>query len=895
MVDQLRCFTRGESGSPKPLLIGRKLGYGALGDVYALLGAGRGYAVKIYKGNPKRGLSSQAVANANESKVDWLIRIGLPLAANVYGGKDYPQLAWPANKVYDEKGHFCGFTMPEIDLSNAADLGEIMIERDRDAAHIPNHFHFRLHTARNLAFLFHRLHASGVCMIDLKPDNIKFYRDAGFVCLIDCDSFISSDRSQPHEGAFFTDLYMLPEAAANGVNAAEYREEQDRFALAVVIFQMLNEGIHPFDGLHVNPANAASGSDIQKQINAGLYPCGLVPHPDFSPRPQSRHEWFDDATRRFFDRAFTPGGVRPSAKEWADHLAGYVDVKTAKLFKCKKRPDKHVHFDKGCFLCAWDDYKAKVRAKQKADWPRPADTPPNRPRMQQAAWTPPARAPLTPRPPNSKPATPHPIAPWSSLQSAVVQRKAFSVATVLLCVLGVVGYLVSKISEPIPTSPSTPSGNRYSLSEGGILTELATGRMLTSLPVAYKKTHAEAIDVCRNLNLEGYTGWVLPTQAAVLSLDRTITQIGFSSLVDFFGGPNNCGPGQPATNIWLSRSEDGRGLSFECNTLRTSYNSPNLVGAVICARSDRAPVIDERAVTYVPERALWVAIGKEVNVRAGPGLKYSVTSTERGGAAMVTNAIANDEDGRVWHQVRLSDGRRGFVAGWVATKALIDFDPSAKVEAQYREWLKEGLSKEVALAYAIAADRVDVAEFAILQGADVNVSDLTELGQPIFGALSVEMLEMLLSRGANLNSYSSRGGSLLHETARRDPSELELVKFLLARNVSPVERDQEGRTALDLAKKSRDEASEYLRHQENKQYWADELREKDAIVALLAASAFSTGRSEANSVQELTESRRGEFIGTDGCMYNIYGAHVMGYTQACDNKAKARASQESPR
>jgi hypothetical protein len=215
---------------------------------------------------------------------------------------------------------------------------------------------------------------------------------------------------------------------------------------------------------------------------------------------------------------------------------------------------------------------------------------------------------------------------------------------VLLCVLGVVGYLASKVSDPVPQSPPASSHKRYSLSNEGVITKITTGQMLTRMPVAYMKTHSEAVDVCRNLNLEGYTDWEVPTQGAIVSLDRMAIELGIASPVEFFGGPNNCGSHRLAKLIWLRETENGRGLTFECDTLRTKYITPGFVGAVICYRSGRADLKSEAgrtdrtgapSVTPVAERTAWAALGKEVNVRAGPGLDDAVMSTEAGGAAVV--------------------------------------------------------------------------------------------------------------------------------------------------------------------------------------------------------------------------------------------------------------------
>ena len=122
-------------------------------------------------------------------------------------------------------------------------------------------------------------------------------------------------------------------------------EEQDKFALAVMIFKLLNNGIHPYSGV---PRKAdAEMLTIQIRIEQYHYAYGLWPDSYQAPHPYSIHEYFDKATLEMFERAFSKGGQRPSAYEWQEHLWKLMHS----LKTCKKDPN-HVYFtSKGCGLC----------------------------------------------------------------------------------------------------------------------------------------------------------------------------------------------------------------------------------------------------------------------------------------------------------------------------------------------------------------------------------------------------------------------------------------------------------------------------------------------------------------------------------------------------------------
>lgn len=367
-------FVEGKSGRQK-LPVGAFIAAGTFGAVYSLQGAFKGKVLKLF--------NTPEVAIETAPKLRWMAGSRPPLMSQGYKGKDYPQLAWPMDLVLDKTGQLAGFTMPEIDLSSSVGLEWIMERSGRAAKRIPEHYRFRLHIAQNLAALFDSLHGVGVCVIDVKPDNIRFYTDTGFICLLDCDSFILSDPKQPTVAAACTPGYILPEAKtrSGGHEAGKFREEQDRFALAILIFRLMNEGLSPFQGKIKDPAFAGQSLEVQPRIDAGLYPYAIAPSRRIEPAAQSLHKWFDDATRRLFDRAFASKS-RPTAKEWADHLARYSNASSGALQVCKTKPKEHVHFGKGCGLCASEravaalKQRTKSTIKAKAAKPSPPVTPP---------------------------------------------------------------------------------------------------------------------------------------------------------------------------------------------------------------------------------------------------------------------------------------------------------------------------------------------------------------------------------------------------------------------------------------------------------------------------------------------------------------------------------------
>ena len=191
------------------------------------------------------------------------------------------------------------------------------------------------------------LHKCGHYIVDLKPSNVSVYKANMLVAMVDCDGFSIKGENNRYPAEFVSEEYIYPEGMSK--SCEEMGEEQDKFALAVIIFKLLNNGIHPFSG--VPRKNDEEMLTIQNRIEGYHYAYGLWPDKYQYPHPYSLHEYFSKDTLEMFERAFVKGGNRPSAYEWQEHLWKLMHS----LKQCKQNPD-HVYFtSKGCGLCIAED------------------------------------------------------------------------------------------------------------------------------------------------------------------------------------------------------------------------------------------------------------------------------------------------------------------------------------------------------------------------------------------------------------------------------------------------------------------------------------------------------------------------------------------------------------
>ena len=328
------------------------LGSGATAKIYEAREGTKVYAAKIYTNNDHINLEKIQAMIAHSPK-DSVIKIdGLP----------YNQFAWPTKIIYSDKKIPIGFLMPLIDLKNSFSLDvfydKVLFNKLKTSNEIA--LTFRLAIAKNLCSAIVALHKEGHFFIDLKPQNIRVFKGTHAVTLLDCDGFSIKSKSKKYPAELISTDYISPEATKGNLPPKELGVEQDLYALGVILFQLLNNGTHPFQG--ISNRKLSTNTNDEKAAN-GLYPHGLLAHSRIKPRPQSIHNCWLKTTRKLFEKSFIGNTKqRPSAQMWAKHFEEILSKKY--VVRCSTKPNDLTHLrfkDMNCPEC----YLLKINAKAK--------------------------------------------------------------------------------------------------------------------------------------------------------------------------------------------------------------------------------------------------------------------------------------------------------------------------------------------------------------------------------------------------------------------------------------------------------------------------------------------------------------------------------------------------
>jgi len=321
--------------------------------------AGRIYEVVGQPENVAKIFHNLTNSDNNRKKLEAMLVNAPHFPPTVKDGVEYVQIAWPKAILEDEKGFCVGYIMPLINMDKAVSLDHLMQKSIRQKLGLSDKYSYRIFAAYNTASMVSALHQCGHYIVDLKPSNVSVYRDTMIVAMVDCDGFsIQGESGSRYPAEFVSEEYIYPEGM--DLNCTEMGEEQDKFALAVIIFKLLNNGIHPFSGI---PRKNNDMLTIQQRIEDYHYAYGSWLDKYQAPHPYSLHNYFDKKTLDMFDRAFVCGQERPSAKEWQEHLWYLLH----NIKQCKQNRD-HVYFtSKGCGLCAMEEKLAHQLSKIKQE------------------------------------------------------------------------------------------------------------------------------------------------------------------------------------------------------------------------------------------------------------------------------------------------------------------------------------------------------------------------------------------------------------------------------------------------------------------------------------------------------------------------------------------------
>jgi eukaryotic-like serine/threonine-protein kinase len=314
---------------------------GGAGEIFSI-DEKPGFVAKIY-----HATTSPHHLAKYRHKIQWMVdyQPALPQVPAEY--QHVVQLAWPEALIL-RQSRFVGFAMRKIAFDHTLELDYLLNRRQAANEGFDADYGKLVTVSFNLASLINCLHEKRIAIVDLKPMNVKVYKASLYVSILDCDGFHIATDEFSSDAPQVTPEYLAPEFQEKSV---AHPEAQDRFALATIIFRLLNYGIHPFSGVAADRSNYPP--ELAGRIKQGLYPYGKAAHTRVRKVPASVHEAFPDGLRELFDRAFASSGYsRPSAQEWIDALSVYANKQSGQMSPCDKG---HLRFSgRPCPTCLRD-------------------------------------------------------------------------------------------------------------------------------------------------------------------------------------------------------------------------------------------------------------------------------------------------------------------------------------------------------------------------------------------------------------------------------------------------------------------------------------------------------------------------------------------------------------
>jgi len=313
--------------------LGKRVGRGGEGDVFLLEG-NDSIAVKIYTLNSLGDRPEKINAFVQEKLYERASQVAFPIAI-----------------VCDStNGKFIGFTMKMV--ANCKPLHELYAPGSRKIYFPKTDYRFLVRTASNIARAVAAVHATSCVIGDINHSGILVSEKA-LVSLIDADSFQVKARSGNYLCKVGVPEYTPPELQGASLEGVIRTANHDAFGLAVVVFQLLFMGRHPFVGTVRRGDIPPLYENIKsfRYVYTDLRNVGM----DQPPGTPSIADFYPDLAR-YFDKAFGPNGAvsRPTASEWVKVL----DELESKLVQCS---DNSLHFiPQGGTDCAWCEMEKQL-------------------------------------------------------------------------------------------------------------------------------------------------------------------------------------------------------------------------------------------------------------------------------------------------------------------------------------------------------------------------------------------------------------------------------------------------------------------------------------------------------------------------------------------------------
>ncbi|MBT2736223.1 helix-hairpin-helix domain-containing protein [Bacillus sp. ISL-7] len=315
------------------LKIGKMIGRGGEGTVYEVEGK-PGNVLKIYhKYDDER---SKKIAIMSNIKNERLLKY----------------TSWPIDTVKDASGKVLGMLMP---TANGKEIHKLYNPKNRLSEFENVSLRFLIHTAANISRSFAVVHDSGQVIGDVNHGNILVSND-GTVKLIDCDSFQISSKGNLLLCGVGVSTHQPPELQSKSLSNIVRTANHDNFGLAIIIFQLLFMGRHPFAGRYLGSGDMP----IEKAIEQYRFAYGKNAKQREMQQPPATFplDFYSKELAELFEKAFSQKGSlnenRPKATEWIIAL----EKLNKELITCSLN---QAHFyNRNHKNCPWCEYESRT-------------------------------------------------------------------------------------------------------------------------------------------------------------------------------------------------------------------------------------------------------------------------------------------------------------------------------------------------------------------------------------------------------------------------------------------------------------------------------------------------------------------------------------------------------
>jgi len=310
--------------------LGKKIGSGGEGDVYEILPPHTNVVAKIYH---------KPLSPEKQEKLLLMVRGCNEELKGIS--------AWPTDVLYARHGgQVVGFVMPKI--ADYEPVHTVYGPTQRKEVFPHADWRFLVRTAKNLAAAFFVIHKFGYVIGDVNEGNI-LVNDLACVRLIDCDSFQVRANDRLYYCEVGVAQFTPPEIQHSKDFHMERTANHDNFGLAILIFQLLFFGRHPYSGVYTG----IEDMPIDKAIAEFRFAYGKnAPSRSIAPPPNSVGlSVVPFQLAGLFESAFAEAGARPAGRPVAGDWWDALEFLEKRMRRCSA-DSVHTYYS-GLAACPW--------------------------------------------------------------------------------------------------------------------------------------------------------------------------------------------------------------------------------------------------------------------------------------------------------------------------------------------------------------------------------------------------------------------------------------------------------------------------------------------------------------------------------------------------------------